>query len=248
MDDAKKNTILSHIDKIEQFARQPGNEWLLVELIRRFNSDNNIAEIKHIRKYLALDYAIDTVAIGLDYSFVNDDILRMKLISDWREMLRYRCGVRQHKINYYEFCKYAHFQAEGMINYYHYQRRASNECDVEWFNANISAYNEKCAKEVKDGKTPYKIRPINNTPLLSQIDYSTKLSVFLNYLEDIACLTSKERTGLSINLRKIRDTRNELSHRDVTPTAIYNPEDFDAAERTLLFLHRKVEQIIKLKI
>ena len=246
MDDTRRDNILSHVDKIEQFARQPGNEWLLQDLMRRFGSD----KIKQIEKYLALDYAIDEIAIGIDYSFVKDDILRIKLISDWREMLRYRCGVRQHKINFGEFCKFAHFQAEGMLNYYHYQRGMSNECDIEWFNTNIQAYNEKCKAEAKDGKEPFKLRLVNEK-YLSKIDYQTKLYVFLNYLEDIACLTPLERRRLSYKLNGIKNMRNDISHRDVSTVNALSKEimkEYDDVERTLLSLNRKVEQVIKLKI
>lgn len=36
-------------------------------------------------------------------------------------MMRCRYGVRSHKIDFSEFCKYAHFQAELLINYYFMQ-------------------------------------------------------------------------------------------------------------------------------
>ena len=122
MDDAKKNTILSHIDKIEQFARQPGNEWLLIELEKRFGKGDIPAgaslSCKNIEHYLALDYSIDDIASKIDYSFIEDNMLRMKLVSDWREMLRYRCYVRKHRPDFLEFCRYANLQAEGVTNYY----------------------------------------------------------------------------------------------------------------------------------
>lgn len=118
MDDARKQNILSHIDKIEQYARQPGNEWLLVELQKRFCVMSNMTELQRIEKYLALDYYIDNISTRIDYSFVKDDLLRMKLLSDWREMLRCRCHVRKHKPDFLEFCRFAHMQVEGITNYY----------------------------------------------------------------------------------------------------------------------------------
>ena len=113
MDDARKQNILSHIDKIDQYARQPGNEWLLEELQRRFGTMSNMTELKHIEKYLALDFSIDDISTRIDYSFIKDDLLRMKLVSDWREMLRYRCHVRKHKPDFLEFCRFAYMQVEG---------------------------------------------------------------------------------------------------------------------------------------
>jgi len=69
-----------------------------------------------------IDYNIDEMATQIDYSFVKDDVLRLKLESDWREMLRYRCGVRKHNPDFLEFCRYANLQAEGIINYYCYKK------------------------------------------------------------------------------------------------------------------------------
>lgn len=105
MEEEKKKNILSHIDKIEQYARMPGNEWLLHELQRRFGNSASNPDIQRIEKYLALDYTIDSVSERIDYSFVIDEVLRMKLVSDWREMLRYRCYVRKHKPDFMEFCR-----------------------------------------------------------------------------------------------------------------------------------------------
>lgn len=136
MDDARKQNILSHIDKIEQYARQPGNEWLLEELQRRFGTMSNMTELKHIEKYLALDFFIDGISTRIDYSFIKDDLLRMKLVSDWREMLRYRCYVRKHKPDFLEFCRFAYMQVEGVTNYYCMQKYPTPEelhaaCKVE---------------------------------------------------------------------------------------------------------------------
>ncbi len=246
MDDIKRNKILSHIDKIEQQARRPGNEWLLLDLMRRFGSE----KVKQIEEYLALDYTIDEIAIGIDYSFVKDDILRIKLNSDWREMLRYRCGVGQHGVNFGVFCKFAHFQAEGMVNYYHYQRKMSNECDIEWFNKNIQAYNDKCKTEARDGKEPFKLKPVSEKDL-SKIGYQTKLSVFLNCLEDAARLMPQERRRLSYELGVIKRVKDNILRRDVSSENVPSKEimkAFSNVEKTLLSLNCEVKQAIKLKI
>ena len=102
-----RDAILKTIDRIAQLSRQPGNEWLLREL--------------------AIDYTIDEIASYIDYSFVQSEVLRIKLESDWREMLRYRCGVRKHERDFYEFCRYANLQAEGVVNYYCYTKYPTEE-------------------------------------------------------------------------------------------------------------------------
>lgn len=120
-----KEAILQTIDKIAHLAMQPENKWLLEELQRRWGKieDNaslasSIDSVGKIEKYLAIDYNIDSIAVRIDYSFIQDEILRMKLEADWREMLRYRCGVRKHEPDFLEFCRYANLQAEGIVNYY----------------------------------------------------------------------------------------------------------------------------------
>ena len=135
----QQQAILQHIAKIEQYARQPQNQWLLIELKKRFGgtppsqpsspttpaASTNASSpsldsqrIERIEKYLALDYQIDSIASNIDYSFVKDELLQKRLISDWREMLRFRCRVRYHKPDFYEFCRYANLQIEGLLNYY----------------------------------------------------------------------------------------------------------------------------------
>lgn len=119
-----REAIKKTIEKIAQLSKQPGNEWLLRELQSKWGSSNPNAErgdsISNIEKYLAIDYDIDDMASQIDYSFVQNEVLRIKLESDWREMLRYRCGVRKHEPDFLEFCRFANLQAEGVVNYYCY--------------------------------------------------------------------------------------------------------------------------------
>lgn len=117
-----REAIIKTIDKIAQLSKQPGNKWLLDELRSKWGDTNsttyNNDSISNIERYLAIDYNIDEMATQIDYSFVKDEVLRLKLETDWREMLRYRCGVRKHEPDFFEFCRYANLQAEGIINYY----------------------------------------------------------------------------------------------------------------------------------
>lgn len=112
--------ILEHIDKIEQFARKPENGWLLSELERRFGGKQTQNDaIQRVEKYLGLDYELDSAKTLIDYSYVADNYVRNQLESDYREMLRYRYGLRSHKVDFDEFCRYVHLQAEALSNYYY---------------------------------------------------------------------------------------------------------------------------------
>lgn len=128
-----KEAILQILDRIEHLTKRPENKWLLEELQHRWGTCNNEAKntpyesVEKIEKYLAIDYRIDDIELQIDYSFVKDKILRMKLESDWREMLRYRCGVRKHEPDFLEFCRFANLQAEGIVNYYCYTVHPSEE-------------------------------------------------------------------------------------------------------------------------
>ena len=116
MNEKNRKAILDHIDKIEQYAKT--DPWLMSELRRRFGGGND-EPILRVEKYLGLDYALDSAESMIDYSYVTDKYIRNQLESDFREMLRYRYGVRSHKIDFDEFCRYAHLQAEALVNYYY---------------------------------------------------------------------------------------------------------------------------------
>ncbi len=120
MDDKLKSTI----DKIEQLAKQ--NSEFDKELRKRLNiaSYTHVIygdedRIKRIEKYLGLDYYVDSKDSNVDYSFIQIIDVRNQLISDNREMMRFRYGTRYHEIDFDEFCRYAHFQVEMLLNYYY---------------------------------------------------------------------------------------------------------------------------------
>ena len=63
----------------------------------------NEERIKRIEKYLGLDYYVDDMQPVIDYSFVKDVAVRAQLVSDCREMMRFRYGTRFHEILFEEF-------------------------------------------------------------------------------------------------------------------------------------------------
>ena len=91
--------------------------------VRKIVNGESSTEIKSqkldkIEKYLSLDYGIDDV-VNPDYSFISDAQIRDTLNSDYREMLRFRYGTREHSVNFGEFARYANLQMEMLVNYYY---------------------------------------------------------------------------------------------------------------------------------
>lgn len=91
--------------------------------VRKIVNGETSTEVKSqkldkIEKYLSLDYGIDDV-VNPDYSFISDAQVRDILNSDYREMLRFRYGTREHSVNFGEFARYANLQMEMLVNYYY---------------------------------------------------------------------------------------------------------------------------------
>lgn len=106
----------SILDKIDQLTKN--DPEFKKELGKRYGGGDVVEKIKKIEKYLGLDFSLDKIDSIIDYSYIEDEYVRCQLISDNREMLRYRYGTRNHKIDFLEFCRYAHMQAEMLVNYY----------------------------------------------------------------------------------------------------------------------------------
>ena len=169
------------------------------------------SRIDKIEKYLGLDYKLDTINPDntlfseIDYAFISDDALRDQLISDFREMMRYRYGCRSHREDFVEYCKYAHFQLEGLTNYF---------MDL-WCHPNS---NEKLTKieKVKTNiinnwiwdKPP---KNIDNWLTIYDVDYNTKITAILNFSN----LNKRKIDGdwIPTIVKNIRLVRNGINHR-----------------------------------
>ena len=187
MDDKLINTI----NKIRLLANN--NPEFCQEMQKLFGNaasanvnDNHEARIANIEKYLGLDYYIDSMKSIIDYSFIQEPDVRAKLISDNREMLRYRYGTRFHIIDFSEFCRYAQLQAEMLLNYYYYNRNATLQEQIN----HIKTYNPKGLFG-------------DNPSSLAAIPFNTKLWAF-----------NKEfRLSLIDTFDYVREVRNSQSHR-----------------------------------
>lgn len=202
--------------------------------------------VEKIANYLGLDYKLDTISPSetmyheLDYSFIKDSAVRDTLVSDFREMMRYRYGTRTHKADFMEFCKYAHFQLEGLINYFMetWSLDDDDKPDMAIAKANIE---ENWPENL--GKPKFK----DDVKTIEDIDYFQKVTAILNFLEISQKLISRYQHEtiyapekihvvfyLSEVIGYIRRTRNELSHRGKAKTKNIDAliEQYESQKRT----------------
>ncbi len=217
-----KEKIIEQINRIEQYARRPDNKWLLDELCNRFGRGGDLYLIKKIEHYLGLDYKLDSADSILDYSFIEDESIRDQLISDNREMMRYRYGVRSHKIDFDEFCRYAHLQAEMLVNVY----------------LNIIYKDYYTIKHRIIQSTP-NAKISDDYPHVEGIAYSYKIKTIVSDFfppeEKSKAWFSSRGQGLYDTLINIKEVRNTQSHRSEHTT----PE---------LFMKNYEEKVIALGI
>lgn len=189
MDEKLKTTI----NKIVQLSKQ--NLEFDTELRRALGigtSANSALSsdkrIEHIEKYLGLDYYVDNQKSIIDYSFIQEPEVRAQLISDNREMMRFRYGTRYHAISFDEFCRYAHLQAEMLLNYFYDKKEDTLDKIIE----HIKKYNP----------TAYISDKTNS---LGGIAYNVKLWAFK------AEFTMDYNTNTVLDY--LRKVRNDSSHR-----------------------------------
>lgn len=145
----------------------------------------NEERIKRIEKYLGLDYYVDDMQPVIDYSFVKDVAVRAQLVSDCREMMRFRYGTRFHEILFEEFCRYAQLQAEMLLNYFYSKKNN----DLEAIKQHINHYNSRAE--------------LTNYTKLEAIPFNIKLWAF----------KTEYQLNIYNVLTNVREVRNGQSHR-----------------------------------
>ena len=189
MDEKLKTTI----NKIVRLSKQ--NSEFDLELRKAlgigtsaYSSLPSEKRIEHIEKYLGLDYYVDNQNSIIDYSFIQDTDVRAQLVSDNREMMRFRYGTRYHAISFDEFCRYANLQAEMLLNFFYDKKEDTLDKIIE----HIKKYNP----------TAYISDKTNS---LGGIAYNVKLWAF-NKEFNLDYITNNI-------LDYIRKVRNDSSHR-----------------------------------
>ena len=247
-----KEAILLTIDKIAHLAMQPENKWLQRELLVRFgvvdaemtNSDHEL--IEKIERYLSLDNKLEQVTNTIGYDYIEFGHLREKLVSDWLEMKRNRYGIAERPISYVDFCSHVHFQAEGIINYYHYKRN-NGICDIDWLNVNIDEYTSKNPKF--SIKKITRISVTGKPTTLDDINYSTKKCIFFNVVEREGIIHKSKIFELSQIMGFVQKVRNvDAVHR--SPTSEFPMEkkySYEAIEYALSEVNILVRKLITKK-
>lgn len=190
--------LLEFLDK--SILHEPENKWFVEELRKRINpigSGGNCKETKEkidkIEKYLGLDYELDSAYPLIDYKFIKDQYLRECFESDWREMMRWYCGTRNHSKDFSEFCRYALIQLERLLNTFYFNTHNGNFEDIK---AIILQY----ATWATIGE---KVKTIEGIPFAVKFDAFKKEYNINKDLSDI--------------IDKIRDVRNTTSHGSSVP-------------------------------
>src|SRR5690349_471649 len=111
----KKEDLQKLLELIDKWANEEGNDWFRNELIKRYSQTNylssasdprivNIGQnVEIIQRYLMLD-----IIPVIDYSDIAESNVRNQLFRDCIEMGKYRLGKINHKVDFDEFCRYAH--------------------------------------------------------------------------------------------------------------------------------------------
>ena len=150
-------------------------------------------------------------ALGMDerhfYKRLKDKRLQEKLQADYREMLRYEFGTRNHKIDFPEFCRYAALQIEMLTNYYFDKK----------YNSDISIITQVFVSNFPNYK------PYAGMTNVSEIQLKTKLYQLRNefqwdrkelnpYIYAIDVRNNQSHRSLLVNKDRIRETEKKLKN------------------------------------
>jgi hypothetical protein len=177
---------------IDEISSQDDHLWFRERLENKFSNTNNINNsdivnrLKIIQKYLMID-GVEVI----DYSDIKNIIVRNQLFRDCIEMSKYRLGKINDTINFDEYCRYAHMQAEELLNYFY----------TEKFYGNMDFVQEFILKYFPIYTVKSSIQSLN------QISYLPKLSAFVKAYD-------LEKGSFKSIIEFLNNLRNELSHRN----------------------------------
>jgi hypothetical protein len=213
-----KENLLKLLNLVEEISVQEGNEWFLELLSSKFsenkkstvlNPESIETKINLIKDYLSID--LNRV---IDYSYFKEPT-KESLFRDCLEMGRYEKGTPNHKINFGEFCRYAHLQAEEMINYF-FNIITNNDINIidQFIQEKVPAY-----------------KPTRKPSEVHHVFYTYKLTAF----KSVSQLPNKY---ISI-FYFLNEYRNELSHRNSMTISTEN-DDLSRFEKSG-FLNSKID-------
>lgn len=201
---AKKENLEKLLVLVKRIARDPENEWFkrsLLELRDDANGNEEVTEVNREHEVSGIwERKIDKMEEHLkidgfeliDYTGVEDDKIRAQLVSDCIEMSRYRLGKVKEGISFEEFCRFAFYQIEGLLNYF-YTKKFDSLDDIKSF----------IVKDISSDKIRSSIEGVTT---VDQIPFYNKFSSFYYGFER----SKKYWSTINDNLRKLR---NDVSHR-----------------------------------
>ncbi len=184
------------LEFIAKILEQEGNEWFHDELAVLFSkkiisekdTDIRLSAVT-IKEYGSIDKYIENGLIPIiDYGDIKDEEAKFTLIRDSIEMGKCRFSNIGQDQSFLDFCKYAFFQAEQLVNYYLIKKNNNSfETVVDFLNKN----NPKARTEGKKS--------------IASISFSDKLYAI------------KNQTGMNYELKGVLDkisyARNNSLHR-----------------------------------
>ncbi|MCR4813155.1 MAG: hypothetical protein K5867_11250 [Bacteroidales bacterium] len=205
-----REKIIEHINTIDQLSHQPGKEWLLSELKRRFgNSEmSNQSDISNDVAFIRSALSIKANN-SIKYDFISNQRLKDQLIIDNLRMENAAYNLQEKEIDrFYTFCVNAFYQVENIVNYYFYVMYPNIE-DL------LSIIEEATKNDGEEGRFRFRRSQSNPENNVGDIPVAFKINALCNLLfpKDLA---------LKITLGNLRKVRNEGEHRC---QVIYNQKD-----------------------
>lgn len=205
-----REKIIEQIDKIEQYSRKPGNEWLLAELKSRFGN-SNMSDSSRVSDDVAFIRSALSIKANnsIKYDFITNQRLKDQLIIDNLRMENAAYNLQEKEIDrFYTFCVNAFYQVENIVNYYFYILYPNIE-DL------LSVIEESTKNDGEEGRFRFKRSQSNPENNVGDIPVSFKINALCNLL------FPKDYT-MKITLGNLRKVRNEGEHRC---QVIYNQRD-----------------------
>lgn len=190
------------LEFISKILEEEGNEWFHDELglliskkiISEKDYDIKLSAVT-IKEIGSIDRYIENGLIPIiDYTLINDEVVKYTLIRDCVEMGKCRFSHFGQNQSFLEFCKYAFFQVEQLVNYYILKKNGNQLKKAIQY---IKTYNPRART---DGKKT-----------ISAVAFSDKLFAI------------QTQTGLSMEIKSVLDkvsyARNNSLHRTPEPEA-----------------------------
>lgn len=205
-----REKIIEQIDKIEQYSRKPGNEWLLAELKSRFGN-SNMSDSSRVSDDVAFIRSALSIKANnsIKYDFITNQRLKDQLIIDNLRMENAAYNLQEKEIDrFYTFCVNAFYQVENIVNYYFH-------ISYPHIQDLLTIIENNTLDDGEGGKYRFRRSQTNPESNVGDIPVSFKINALCNIL-------FPKDSKIKITLGNLRKVRNEGEHRC---QVIYNQKD-----------------------